>query len=154
MKFVNIAALFLCLGVSNAIQGAVEITMNGDPTSQQGAKARKQMLKWDAAKNTIGTKVIPADTVAWNKGTGKSKDKKDICWVSREPFKKASPSLRACYSYTDQACCNYVQDESIASRFSDFLPDPCEGDFAELSLFQCVACRSTAVKFTIKAEAS
>ena len=111
------------------------------------------MLKWDGAKNTIGNKVIPPDTVSWNKPTAQ-KDQKDVCWVSREPFKKAQPSLRACYSYTDQACCNYVQDESIAGTFSDFLPDPCEGDFAELSLFQCVACRSTAVKFTIKAEAS
>lgn len=128
--------------------------MNGDPSAAAGSKVKKQNLKWDSAKNTIGTQVIPADTVAWNKPTTGKSNKKDLCWVSREPFKKAAPSLRACYSYTDQACCNYVQDESIASRFSDFLPDPCEGDFAELSLFQCVACRSTAIKFTIKAEAS
>ena len=76
------------------------------------------------------------------------------CWVSDKKYEKASPSLRTCYSQTDQACCNYIQDAAIGDRFGSFIPSPCQGDNKELSLFTCIGCMSSAATFTIKAEAT
>jgi hypothetical protein len=53
---------------------------------------------------------------------------------------------------TDQACCNYVEDEAIGNQFGSFIPSPCSDDYTEISLFQCIACRGQSVEYTIKAE--
>ena len=36
------------------------------------------------------------------------------CWITNEPSKTASPSLRNCYGSTSDACCNFVEDAMIA----------------------------------------
>jgi hypothetical protein len=51
---------------------------------------------------------IPQDVKDWKASEG-------MCWVSKEPKKKAMPSLRSCYTTTDQACCKYVEDEQIGN---------------------------------------
>ena len=77
-----------------------------------------------------------------------------VCYVSNKKKNKASPSLRSCYTTTDQACCNFVEDEAIGGVFGSFIPGPCADDHTEITLFQCIACRGEAVKYTIKAETS
>jgi len=51
---------------------------------------------------------VPDDVKAWKIEDG-------MCWVSKQPKQKAMPSLRSCYTTTDQACCNFVEDEQIGS---------------------------------------
>lgn len=41
MKIANILAFMMALEVADAAQGAVEITMNGDPNARAGAKVKK-----------------------------------------------------------------------------------------------------------------
>ena len=88
---------------------------------------------------------IPDDVMEWDNDQA-------MCWVSKEAKKKAMPSLRSCYMTTDQACCNFVEDESIGSQYGSLIPSPCHDDFIEIQLFQCIACRGQAVEYTIKAE--
>jgi hypothetical protein len=69
---------------------------------------------------------------------------------------KASPSLRSCYAVTDEACCNFVQDNGITGKLDTIIPSACEGDHKnELKLLSCLGCRGEgAFKYTIKAEAT
>lgn len=65
------------------------------------------------------------------------------CWITNEPSKTASPSLRNCYGSTSDACCNFVEDAMIADQLTSFVPSPCQGDadHQELNLYQCMACQ-------------
>lgn len=61
---------------------------------------------------------ISEEVKEWNIDDG-------ICWVSKTEKVRASPSLRNCYTTTDNACCNYVEDKMIGDDFSLFIPGPC-----------------------------
>jgi len=86
-------------------------------------------------------------------------EKETTCWITKEPSKTASPSLRNCYDASQDSCCNFVEDSVIGDQLGGFVPSPCLGDedHYELSLFQCMACEGGnggINNFTIKAEAS
>lgn len=74
------------------------------------------------------------------------------CWVSGREPNIASPSLRNCYSTTDQACCNYIEDDSVGGQFTSFIPSPCQGDHPEISNFMCFSCNGDSYQYVIKAE--
>lgn len=67
---------------------------------------------------------------------------------------EALPSLRYCYSTTQAACCNYIEDQTIGDRYSKFAPGPCSGDFTEIFLYSCLGCLGTTNDWVIKAEAN
>jgi hypothetical protein len=78
-----------------------------------------------------------------------------VCWLTKRKKWKANPSLRTCYSTSDNACCNFKQDENIGGRISDFLPDACTKDgFGEITIFSCIPCRAEALEFYMKADPS
>lgn len=47
-----------------------------------------------------------------------------------------------------------MHDNTIGEEFSAFIPSPCSGNYAELNLYMCLACRGGAQKYVIKAEAT
>ena len=77
-----------------------------------------------------------------------------MCYLTNEPDMKATPSLRNCHSTTENACCNWMHDDSIGGQFGDFIPGPCQGNYGELNLFMCMVCRGNSQKYVIKAEAT
>ena len=101
----------------------------------------------ELATSGVTESIISTKTQDW-------RDEEQMCWLTNEPNEKASPSLRNCHSTTDNACCNWMHDDAIGSHFQGFVPAPCQGDYSELQLFMCLACRGGAQKYVIKAEAT
>jgi len=69
-------------------------------------------VKFDGVKKTINGNVLSKRVIDWTKDDAKN----DICWLTGKKFKVvARPSLKACYRYTYNSCCNFVEDEDIGN---------------------------------------
>jgi len=56
----------------------------------------------------VGKSIISSELTAW-------KNDENMCYLTNEPDMKATPSLRNCHSTTENACCNWMHDDSIGS---------------------------------------
>ena len=82
-----------------------------------GPLGGKLEFRNESQTSLSGSTQIPISVATWIKD--------DVCWVSRAPKDQAQPSLRNCYTATESACCNYVEDQLIGGDYQSMIPEPC-----------------------------
>ena len=113
---------------------------NGIKKTQYDAKLSRKYVK----KDGVITNVIASETMElfeYKKGkpckgsllkstlvfppVSNWKYEDNVCYNSQEKPSRASPNLRYCFGSTENACCNYIEDQDIGGVYSSFAPSPC-----------------------------
>lgn len=102
---IKLTSLLATAGLAQA-QSTIQVLTGEDQDATITINVPAATSATDAGSFTSGkfTSKIPFELRDWDPSA-------NICYVSRMEKKRASPSLRNCYTTTDNACCNFIEDE-------------------------------------------